>query len=82
MFRTQIRLTAARQKALRRLPAITGQPTAERTRKAADEFLPGQRMAPTEGRIERAIRVAGMFASGDAGASADHDRQRGEAFRR
>lgn len=82
MIRTQVQLTEDQLKALRHLSAITGKSIAELIRNGIDQYLAGKRVLKAEDRIERAIRVAGTFASGVADVSADHDRHLAEAFRR
>ena len=82
MIRTQVQLTEEQLNALRQLSAITGRSTAELIRNGIDQYLAERRVAKAEDRIERAVRVAGMFGSGGAGVSADHDRYLAEAFER
>jgi len=81
MIRTQIQLTEDQLKALRHQSTITGRSIAELIRNGIDQYLAGRRVSKPEDRIERAIRVAGMFSSGIADVSADHDRYLAEAFR-
>ena len=80
MIRTQIQLTEDQAKALRRLSAATGRSTAELIRNGIDQYLAGKRTWSVEDRIERARRVAGLFSSGVADVSRDHDRHLAEAF--
>jgi hypothetical protein len=82
MTRTQIQLTEEELKALRRLSAVTSKSIAELIRNGIDQFLAGNRIAQAQDRVERAIRVAGMFSSGSPDASTDHDRYLAEAFER
>lgn len=82
MIRTQVQLTEDQLQALRRLSAITGKSTAELIRNGVDQYLSRRRPADEEGRIERAIRIAGAFASGATDVSAGHDRYLAEAFKR
>jgi predicted DNA-binding protein len=82
MIRTQIQLTDAQLKALRRLSAATGKSTKELIRNAIDRYLAESPVSKPEDRIERAIKAAGAFASGSNDAGADHDRYLAEAFRR
>ena len=81
MIRTQIQLTEDQLKALRHQSTITGRSIAELIRNGIDQYLAGRRVSKPEDRIERAIRVAGMFSSGVADVSVDHDRYLAEAFR-
>jgi predicted DNA-binding protein len=82
MIRTQVQLTEEQLNALRQISATTGRSTAELIRNGIDQYLAERRVAKAEDRIERAIRVAGKFASGGVGVSADHDRYLAEAFER
>ncbi|MBI1788069.1 MAG: ribbon-helix-helix protein, CopG family [Acidobacteria bacterium] len=82
MIRTQIQLTDDQLKALRRLSAIQGKSTAELIRNGIDQYLAGKNISKAQDRIERALGVAGRFASGLPGVSAGHDRHLAEAFRR
>ncbi|MBI3471898.1 MAG: ribbon-helix-helix protein, CopG family [Candidatus Solibacter usitatus] len=82
MIRTQIQLTDDQLTALRRLSSIHGKSTAELIRNAIDQYLAGKHLTKTQDRIERAIRVAGRFASGLTDVSAGHNRHLAEAFRR
>jgi hypothetical protein len=75
---TPIQLTEDESKALRQLSAVTGRSVAELIRSAIDQYLAGK----TGDRVERAIRVAGMFSSGSPDASANHDWYLAEAFER
>ena len=82
MTRTQIQLTDAQMQAIRQLSAETGKSAAELIRNGIDQYLSGRRAPTAEDRIERAIRVAGAFASGGSDGSAKHDRYLAEAFQR
>ena len=81
MVRTEIRLTNTQVQALRALSQATGKPVAKLVRNAVDQYLAGRWVSRVEERIERAIAVAGAFASGGSGASVDHDRYLAEAFK-
>jgi predicted DNA-binding protein len=81
MIRTQVQLTEAQMSALRQLSAETGKSAAELIRNGIDQYLAGRRAPSAEDRIERALRVAGSFASGGSDGSAKHDRYLAEAFR-
>jgi hypothetical protein len=82
MVRTQVQLTERQLKALRQLSAATGKSAAELIRNGIDQYLAGKQATDPEARIERAIGVAGKFASGASDVSAEHDRHLAEAFRR
>lgn len=77
---TQVQLTEEELKALRQLSAATGKPIHELIRNAIDQFVTLHRIAQAEHRADRAIRVAGMFSSGNPDASAHHGRYLAEAF--
>jgi 16S rRNA U516 pseudouridylate synthase RsuA-like enzyme len=81
MTRTQVELTEAQMKALRLLSAATGKSIDELIRNAIDHLVL-RRIKQAEDRAERAIRVAGMFSSGNPDASGLHDRYLAEAFQR
>lgn len=81
LIRTQVQLTEDQLRALRMISASTGKSTAELIRNGIDQYLSGRHASDAEERIERAIRVAGRFSSGDRDVSAEHDRHLAEAFR-
>ena len=81
MTRTQVQFTEDQLKALRHLSATTGKSIAELIRNGIDQYLAGRHVSRAEDRIERAIGIAGRFASGCTDVSADHDRYLAEAFR-
>jgi hypothetical protein len=65
---------------LRRLATESGQSIAELVRLGVDLYL-SSRYQPTQNeRIERALALAGGFASGLKDVSADHDRYLAEAY--
>ncbi len=82
MVRTQIQLSTKQLEALRRLSAATGRSIADLVRQGVDEVLAETRAVAPEDRAQRAKRVAGLFASGSADTSTDHDRYLSEAFER
>ncbi len=82
MIRTQVQLTNAQMQALKRLSAETGKSAAELIRNGIDQYLAGRRAPTAEDRIQRAIQIAGAFASGSSDGSASHDRYLAEAFQR
>ena len=81
MIRTQVQLQPEQLTALRRLSAATGKSIAELIRDSLDHYLPGKHLPSAQERIERAIRVAGRFASGRGDVSSEHDRHLAEAYR-
>ncbi len=82
MIRTQVQLTEDQLKGLRQLSTATGRSTADLIRSGIDQYLVGRGVSNREDRTDRAIRVAGMFSSGCADVSTDHDRHLAEAFQR
>ncbi len=82
MVRTQVQLTEDQLDALRQLSAATGKSIAELIRQGVSQYLAGRRGPNREERVERAIRVAGMFSSGVADISAGHDKHLADAFRK
>ena len=80
MVLTEVRLTTAQTQALRRLSVTTGKSITELIQSAIDRYLSEGHASEAGDRIARAMRVAGAFASGGPGASADHDRYLAEAF--
>jgi hypothetical protein len=80
MNRMQVQLTDGQLAALRRISAHSGISISELIRKGIDRYLADTCAGEPESRIERAIRVAGMFSSGLSDVSADHDRHLSEAF--
>lgn len=82
MVRTQIQLTEDQHSALRRLSADTGRSVADLIREAVGETLSSPPLVERRDRLERAIRLAGKFASGNSQGSEEHDRHLAEAFRK
>jgi hypothetical protein len=82
MTRTQVQLTGEQLTALRRLSAVTGKSIAELVRNGIDQYLAAQHLPKPEERIERALRIAGKFASGRQDVGSDHDRYLAEDFHR
>ena len=80
MVRTQIQFTESQMQALRRLSATTGQSIAHLTRDALDAYLEQLAGVGMNAKVERAINVAGRFASGSHDISAEHDRYLADAF--
>lgn len=81
MVRTQVQFTESQIKALRRASTATGRSIADLVRQGVDLYLASGHGIPQTERIERAIRVAGKFSSGNADVSEAHDRHLADAFR-
>jgi hypothetical protein len=75
-----VQLTEIQLKALRQASAATGRSVADLIREGVDQYLAGRTDVGREERVERAIRIAGMFSSGLTDVSAKHDRHLAEAF--
>jgi hypothetical protein len=82
LMRTQVQLTETQLRALRQLSATSGRSIADLIRQGIDQYLASGRELSREERIERAVRVAGMFASGAADVSAAHDRHLADALQK
>ena len=82
MVRTQIQLTERQAQLLRALAAREGLSMAELIRGAVDRMVQGRAEVSTDERKQRALAVAGRFASGRTDVSRRHDRELAEAFRR
>jgi hypothetical protein len=80
MVRTQVQLTEPQLEALREASATTGRSIADLIREGVDKYLAGRSGLGREERIERAIDIAGRFASGRTNVSANHDSYLAEAF--
>lgn len=81
MIRTQIQLTEAQQAALRELSGATGRSMADLVRDGIDRLISSHPRPNRTEQVERAIRAAGRFASGEPNGSSEHDRHLAEAFR-
>jgi hypothetical protein len=68
--------------ALRRFAASSGRSIADLVREGVDLYLSVGHQPTREERIQRALRVAGRFASGRRDVSAEHDRHLADVFRR
>jgi hypothetical protein len=82
LLRTQVQLTESQLHALRQLSGKTGRSIADLIRQGIDQYLASSHEPTQEERRERAVRVAGMFASGVTDVSADQDRHLADAFRK
>jgi Ribbon-helix-helix domain len=80
MVRTQVQLTPSQLEALRDASAATGRSIADLIRQGVDQYLAGRSGLGRTERIERAIGVAGTFASGRTDISSNHDQYLAEAF--
>jgi Arc/MetJ-type ribon-helix-helix transcriptional regulator len=81
MIRTQVQLTEEQADRLHRLATESGQSMAELVRLGVDLYLSSRHQPTQNERIERAIALAGRFASGLKDVSAGHDRYLAEAYR-
>lgn len=81
MIRTQIQMTEEQAKALKDLSARQGKSIAELIRMGVDAVLQSQGEINRQQRIQRALSVVGMFRTGDADLSQEHDRYLAEAYR-
>jgi len=81
MLRTQVQLTESQLRALRQLSAATGRSVAHLIRQGVELCLGSQQRASREQQVERALRVAGKFASGSVDGSIEHDRHLTKGFR-
>jgi uncharacterized protein (DUF1778 family) len=82
MIRTQVQLTEEQLRALRAAAAATGRSVADLVRDAVDRSISAAApVVSRHERIERALRVAGRFASGSSDVSVEHDRYLSEAYR-
>lgn len=80
MIRTQIQLADSQMEALRKLSVETGRSIADLTRRAVDLYLAQHRGTSREALLERALGVAGRFASGLPDVAREHDRYVAEAL--
>jgi len=81
MIRTQIQLTEEQQAALRELANATGKSMAGLVRDGIDQVISKRPGPNRQEQVERAIRLAGRFASGSPDGSAQHDRHLAEALK-
>ena len=81
MVRTQIQLTEAQARALKRMAAERGVSVAELIRQSLDRFLQSAGEEDREERRRRALAVAGRFRSGLHDLAAEHDRYLEDAYR-
>ena len=81
MVRTQIQLTEDQAARLRELAAREGLSLAELIRRSVDQYLGAARAPLPDERRQRAMEVAGRFASGTADTSERHDEVLAESYR-
>ncbi len=81
MIRTQIQLSEAQMRALRRLAAARERSLAELVREGVDLLLRSSGGVDPEERKNRALAAAGRFRSGTADLSSEHDRYLAEAYK-
>jgi len=81
MVRTQIQLTEEQQTALRELAAASGRSVAELVRDAIERTISAPSRPTRQEMVQRAVRIAGRFASGSPDGSSEHDRHLAEAYR-
>ena len=82
MVRTQVQLSEDQIESLRQLSKTTGKSVAGLIRNGVDLYLAGKIVPAPSDRIERALRVAGMFSSRVANVSEEHDAHLADAFAR
>ena len=81
MVRTQVQLTEEQLQTLRRLSSKWGVSLADLVRQSVDLFLTARQSTDRGEQIQRGLKVAGRFSSGDASGSTEHDAHLVEAFR-
>ena len=82
MVRMQVQLTEEQMQALRQISASSGRSIADLVREGLDRYLSARHQPTQEERIQRAMLVAGRFASGRRDVSAEHDRHLVDVFGR
>ena len=82
MVRTQVQLTDEQMQTLRQISASSGRSIADLVREGVDLYLSTGHQPTQEKRMQRALRVAGRFASGRRDVSEEHDRYLANVFRR
>jgi hypothetical protein len=80
MVRTQIQLTEAQARSLRRMAAQQKVSMAELVRRAVDRMLESQREPDRKERWERALGMAGRFRSGRSDVARKHDEHLAEVM--
>ncbi|OGP98579.1 MAG: CopG family transcriptional regulator [Deltaproteobacteria bacterium RBG_19FT_COMBO_52_11] len=80
MVRTQIQLTEAQARTIKKVAMEKGTSVAEVIRRAVENMVQSNPKISTQERIRRAIEIAGKFQSGKRNISRKHDEYLAEAY--
>jgi hypothetical protein len=80
MIRTQIQLTEAQAKAVKKVAMEEGTSVAEVIRRAVERMAEARPKISAQERVRRAIEIAGKFRSGKKDVSRKHDEYLAEAY--
>jgi hypothetical protein len=80
MIRTQIQLTEAQAKAVKKAAMEEGTSVAEVIRRAVERMAEARPRMSAQERVRRAIEIAGKFRSGKKDVSRKHDEYLAEAY--
>jgi len=80
MIRTQIQLTEAQAKAVKKAAMEEGTSVAEVIRRAVERMAEARPKISAQERVRRAIEIAGKFRSGKKDVSRKHDEYLAEAY--
>jgi len=80
MVRTQIQLTEAQAKTIKKVALEKGTSVAEVIRRAVENMIQSNPKVSTPEKIRRAIEIAGKFRSGKGNVSRKHDEYLAEAY--
>ena len=80
MVRTQIQLTEAQAKAVKKVAMEEGTSVAEVIRRAVERMAEARPKISAQERVRRAIEIAGKFRSGKKDVSRKHDEYLAEAY--
>ena len=80
MVRTQIQLTEAQARAVKRAAMEEGTSVAEVIRRAVERMAGARPKMSAQERVQRAIEIAGKFRSGKKDVSRKHDGYLAEAY--
>jgi len=80
MVRTQIQLTEAQAKTIKKVAMEKGTSVAEVIRRAVENMVQSSPKMSTQERNRRAIEIAGKFRSGKKNISRKHDEYLAEAY--
>ena len=80
MVRTQIQLTEAQARTVKKVAMEKGTSVAEVIRRAVENMVQSNPKISTQERIRRAIEIAGKFQSGKRNISRKHDEYLTEAY--